>query len=72
LLIFCEGEKLSDEDLNEILEEADRDGDGMISFEEFYRFLNKKNNNGCKSLNYRVMKKRDNPIDDLDSDNEKY
>lgn len=33
------GEKLSDEDLHEILEEADRDGDGMISFDEFYRFL---------------------------------
>lgn len=34
-----EGEALSDEDLHEILEEADRDGDGMISFEEFYRYL---------------------------------
>ena len=33
------GEKLNDEDLHEILEEADRDGDGMISFEEFYRFF---------------------------------
>ena len=31
------GEKLSDEDLNEILEEADRYGDGMINFDEFYR-----------------------------------
>jgi len=31
------GEKLSDEDLHEILEEADRDGDGMINFDEFYR-----------------------------------
>lgn len=39
--------------LQEMIEEADKDNDGMISPEEFFR----------------VMKKRsDNPLDDLDSD----
>lgn len=33
------GENLSDEELHEIIEEADRDGDGMINFEEFYRLI---------------------------------
>ena len=31
------GETLTDEELYEMLEEADRDGDGMISPDEFYR-----------------------------------
>lgn len=39
----------------EMIEEADKDGDGMINQEEFFR----------------VMKKRsDNPLDDLDSDDD--
>eukprot|EP00933_Yihiella_yeosuensis_P011584 TRINITY_DN11901_c1_g1_i1.p1 TRINITY_DN11901_c1_g1~~TRINITY_DN11901_c1_g1_i1.p1 ORF type:complete len:208 (-),score=60.96 TRINITY_DN11901_c1_g1_i1:129-752(-) len=47
------GEGLSDEEIREMIEEADRDGDGLINPEEFYR----------------VMRKRgDNPLDDLDSD----
>ncbi len=41
--------------MHEMIEEADRDGDGMINAEEFYR----------------VMKKRsENPLDDLDSEEE--
>jgi len=47
------GENISDEEIMEMIEEADRSGDGTINFEEFYR----------------VMKKRgDDPLDDLDSD----
>ena len=47
------GEDLTDDELQEMLEEADRNGDGAIDQDEFYR----------------VMKKRgDNPLDDLDSD----
>ena len=47
------GETLSEEELQEMIDEADRDGDGLINEEEFYR----------------VMKKRgDNPLDDLSSD----
>ena len=47
------GENISDEEIMEMIEEADRVGDGTINFEEFYR----------------VMKKRgDDPLDDLDSD----
>ena len=46
------GEKLSDEELREMLEEADRDGDNALNFEEFYR----------------IMRRRNDPLDDLDSD----
>lgn len=47
------GENLTDEELQEMIDEADRDGDGMIDQDEFFR----------------VMKKRgDNPLDDLSSD----
>jgi|JI9StandDraft_1071089.scaffolds.fasta_scaffold67887_1 centrin-1 len=49
------GETLSDEELKEILEEADKDGDGFIGFEDFYR----------------IMKKRgDDPLEDWSSDEE--
>jgi centrin-1 len=48
------GENLSDEELQEMIEEADRDQDGVVSAEEFYR----------------VMRKREDPLDDLDSDDE--
>ena len=49
------GENLTDDELQEMIEEADRDGDGLINEEEFYR----------------VMKKRGtNPLDDLDSDSD--
>ncbi len=49
------GENLSDEELKEILEEADRDNDGFIGFEDFYR----------------IMKKRgDDPLEDWSSDEE--
>ena len=51
------GENLTDEELQEMIDEADRDGDGMINDEEFYR----------------VMKKRgDNPLDDLSSDEDDF
>ena len=33
------GEKIPDDELKEMLEEADRDGDGMLNFEEFYRIM---------------------------------
>lgn len=46
------GEKIPDEELKEMLEEADRDGDGMLNFEEFYR----------------IMRRRGDPLDDFDSD----
>ena len=49
------GETLNDEELLEMIEEADRDGDGLLNFDEFYR----------------VMRRRgDNPLDDLDSDDD--
>ncbi|CAM9258822.1 unnamed protein product [Chrysoparadoxa australica] len=48
------GENLTDEELQEMIEEADRDQDGVVSAEEFYR----------------VMRKREDPLDDLDSDDD--
>ena len=51
------GENLTDDELHEMIDEADRDGDAMINEEEFYR----------------VMKKRgDNPLDDLSSDEDEF
>ncbi|OMJ92862.1 hypothetical protein SteCoe_4315 [Stentor coeruleus] len=49
------GEGLTDDELHEMVEEADRDGDGLIKFDDFYRVMRKKGNN---------------PLDDLDSDND--
>jgi len=47
------GENLTDDEIQEMIDEADRDQDGKINAEEFFR----------------VMKKRgDNPLDDWDSD----
>ena len=39
-LLLNIGENLTDEELYEMLEEADRDGDGMINPDEFYRYEN--------------------------------
>eukprot|EP00622_Pseudochattonella_farcimen_P000091 FR734515.1.p1 GENE.FR734515.1~~FR734515.1.p1 ORF type:complete len:109 (+),score=30.05 FR734515.1:48-329(+) len=51
------GENLTDDELHEMIDEADRDGDAAINEEEFYR----------------VMKKRgDNPLDDLSSDEDEF
>jgi len=47
------GEGLTDDELMEMIEEADRTGDGCINREEFYRIMKKR---GCD------------PLDDLDSD----
>lgn len=48
------GENLTDDELQEMVDEADRDGDGVINEEEFYR----------------VMRKRENPLDEIDSDDD--
>uniref|UniRef100_A0A7S3UTQ6 EF-hand domain-containing protein n=1 Tax=Heterosigma akashiwo TaxID=2829 RepID=A0A7S3UTQ6_HETAK len=48
------GENLTDEELQEMIEEADRDNDGVVNADEFYR----------------VMRKREDPLDDLDSDDD--
>ena len=48
------GENLTDEELQEMIDEADRDGDGVINEDEFYR----------------VMRKRENPLDEIDSDDD--
>jgi len=37
------GENMSDEELQEMIDEADRDGDGEISEEEFIRIMRKTN-----------------------------
>ena len=37
------GENMTDEELNEMIEEADRDADGEISEEDFIRIMKKTN-----------------------------
>jgi len=49
------GENLTDEELQEMIDEADRDQDGVINEEEFYRVMRKRGNN---------------PLDDIDSDDD--
>ena len=34
------GEKLSEEEVNEMINEADTDGDGQINYEEFVKMMN--------------------------------
>eukprot|EP00397_Hematodinium_sp_SG-2012_P046465 GEMP01052503.1.p1 GENE.GEMP01052503.1~~GEMP01052503.1.p1 ORF type:complete len:154 (+),score=44.31 GEMP01052503.1:388-849(+) len=49
------GENFTDAEMQEMIEEADRDGDGLLNQEEFYRVLRKRG---------------DNPLDDFDSDDD--
>jgi calmodulin len=35
------GERLSEEELDEMIREADVDGDGQINYEEFVKMMNK-------------------------------
>ena len=49
------GENLSDEELHDMIAEADRQGDGLITFEDFYRVMKKK----C-----------DDPLGEFDSDSD--
>ena len=37
------GENMTDEEIQEMIDEADRDGDGEISEEEFFRIMKKTN-----------------------------
>ena len=46
------GENMNDDEIQEMIDQADRDGDGEINEDEFYR----------------IMKKKDNWLDDFDSD----
>ena len=46
---------MTDEELHEIITEADRTGDGLITFEDFFRVMKKK----C-----------DDPLGEFDSDSE--
>lgn len=39
LVMASLGEKLSDDEVNEMIKEADIDGDGEINFEEFKRMM---------------------------------
>ena len=43
------GENMTDEELQEMIDEADRDGDGEVSEEEFYRIM-KKTSRACPGL----------------------
>mmetsp|Transcript_40200 Transcript_40200/g.29647 ORF Transcript_40200/g.29647 Transcript_40200/m.29647 type:complete len:92 (-) Transcript_40200:26-301(-) len=49
------GENLNDDELHEMIAEADRSGDGLITFEDFFRVMKKKN---------------DDPLGEFDSDEE--
>ena len=49
------GEGINDDELHEMIGEADRTGDGLITFEDFYRVM---------------RKKHDDPLGEFDSDEE--
>ena len=38
------GETIDDEELQDMINQADRDGDGEINLDEFYRIMKKKGN----------------------------
>ena len=38
------GENIDDEELQDMINQADRDGDGEINIDEFYRIMKKKGN----------------------------
>merc|ERR1712199_9740 len=38
------GETIDDEELQDMINQADRDGDGQINIDEFYRIMKKKGN----------------------------
>merc|ERR1711985_56622 len=38
------GETIDDEELQDMINQADRDGDGQINMDEFYRIMKKKGN----------------------------
>ena len=35
----CAGDKLSEEEVDDLISEADKDGDGVLNYEEFVRML---------------------------------
>ena len=37
------GENISDEEIRDMIDEADRDGDGALNFDEFYRVMKRRN-----------------------------
>jgi len=49
------GESISDEEMREMIEEADKDGDGYVVFDDFFKMMKKKS---------------DNPLDDMDDDDD--
>ena len=51
------GENFSDKELHEMIAEADRSGDGQITFDEFFRVMRKKCND---------------PMNEFDSDADDY
>ena len=50
------GEEISDQELHDMIAEADKTGDGMITFEEFFKVMKKSCND---------------PMIEFDSDNDK-
>ena len=38
------GENLDDDDIIELITKTDKDGDGKVSFDEFYHVMSKKDN----------------------------
>jgi Ca2+-binding EF-hand superfamily protein len=48
---MCAGDKLSEEEVDDLIREADNDGDGNLNYEEFVRMLTSDQDSDTPEMN---------------------